>query len=64
MKERIGNLFYDFTVLTIVGIAAFGGQVFANHVSLFGHSPVVNRLQALEERQANTEAELTRKIGF
>lgn len=64
MKDRIANLTYDFAVLLTIGLAAFGGQVVANSVPLFGNTPVVTRLVIIEDRLDALDEKVNRKIGF
>lgn len=64
MRERIANLGWDVMVLATIGLAAFGGQVIANHVPMFGQSPVVTRLIIIEDRLDALDEKVNRKIGF
>lgn len=64
MKERISTLGYDLAALTIIGLAAFAGQVTANYIPIFGRSPVVTRIVILEDRVDQLEKNLDKKIGF
>lgn len=64
MRERIANLGWDLMVLATIGLAAFGGQVLANTVPLFGQKPVVTRLVIIEERLDALDEKVNRKIGF
>lgn len=64
MRERVTNLAANALILVTIGIAAFTGQVVANYISLFGTSPIVNRIEALETRMDAAEGSLNKKIGF